>query len=51
MKFEYSDGLSTNSEFSSDSQNSQMSGTDLSNSDFLSATGNGIQPFTPTTVS
>ncbi|XP_031343132.1 transcription factor kayak isoform X1 [Photinus pyralis] len=37
MKMDYSDGLSTNSDFSSDSQNSQTS------SDFLTSSGNGLQ--------
>lgn len=45
MKLELSDGLSNNSDFSSDSQNSQMS-----NNEFMTSTTNSTV-ITPVTVS
>lgn len=45
MKLELSDGMSNNSDFSNDSQNSQMS-----TADFMTSVGNGLL-LTPTTVS
>lgn len=45
MKSELSDGLSNHSDFSNDSQNSQ-----LSTADFMTSMGNGAL-LTPTTVS
>lgn len=44
MKLDMSDGLSNNSDFSNDSQNSQMSG-----SDYVVTAGTSV--ITPTTVS
>lgn len=44
MKLELSDGMSNNSDFSNDSQNSQMS-----TADFMTSVGNGIL-LTPTTT-
>lgn len=48
MKLELSDGMSNNSDFSNDSQNSQMS-----TADFMTSVGNGINGLllTPTMVS
>ncbi|CAH1365323.1 unnamed protein product [Tenebrio molitor] len=44
MKLELSDGMSNNSDFSNDSQNSQMS-----TADFMTSMGNGVL-LTPTTT-
>lgn len=47
MKLELSDGMSNNSDFSNDSQNSQMS-----TADFMTSVGNGLNGLllTPTMV-